>query len=148
MKTIATGSQFVIQYEGVIPKSGASVFDFASHRLCHRSIKKDKSDYIIHIDTKTILLAMPIGSERSIALNYMAKNIDKIEHFISSPESYDIVVASDYPQKEIKETQSILELVSAPHNISHKDVTRVFNTQYMLPIKKQFNVGEATWQEK
>lgn len=132
-----TGISQVVRYEGTIPQSGKSVVEFAGHKLCHRSIKKDKSDLLVHVDTGVIIRSYPMGSARSKVLNDLANNIDKLERFLDKPENYEVVTRSDLSKVEIKEPVSILELLSAPHSISYKDVIRV--------IKKTFNVGKSKW---
>ncbi len=66
------------QYNGVIPKSGKSVFPFGAEKFCHRSIKKDKSDYLIRIGDGAILRAYPIGTVREKVIEDLSQNIGKL----------------------------------------------------------------------
>lgn len=131
----------VVSYEGVIPQSGKSVIEFSGHKLCHRSIKKDKSDLLVHIDTCAILRSYPIGTDRSIVLDDIANNVSLLQNLIDEPESYSIVNRSDVLSEDIKEPESILKLVSLPHSISHLDI----DSKVMEKTKKSFNVGNAKW---
>ena len=131
-----TGKIPVRLYEKNIQKSGSSVFEFAGIKLVHRSIKADKSDFVVHSDTKAVIFAMPLGSERARALDYLANKIDLLRSFIDSPDGYEVISLSDLSSDIVKEPQCILELVSAPHNISLADIK---------PEKKSFNLKEAKW---
>jgi len=131
------GKQVVFLYDGVIPQSGKSVIEFGGYKLCHRSIKKDKSDILVHVDSKIVVRAYPIGADRSVVLDDLATNIVKLKDFIDNPESYEIQERSNLPMKELKPPVGVLNKVSAPHNISYKDVDK--------PKKKKFNVVKAEW---
>ena len=85
-------------YNGVIPKSGKAVFSFSGVKLVHRSIAKDKSDYIIHQETGAAILAMPIGSDRSRALDYLAKHIDRLLEFDTEHQSYELYKEEQIPR--------------------------------------------------
>ncbi len=135
------GIKQVALYEGTIPQSGKQIIEFAGHKLCHRSIKKDKSDLLVHVDTGIIIRSHPMGTERSIVLDDLANNIKKLEHFIDNPTKYNMVTRNNLSSGDIKEPTSVLELLSAPHNISYKDVVnRIINK-----IKKTFNVSKSVW---
>ena len=85
-------------YNGVIQKSGKAVFSFSGVKLVHRSIAKDKSDYIIHQETEAVILAMPIGSDRSRALDYLAKHIDRLLEFNTKHQSYELYKDEHLPR--------------------------------------------------
>ncbi len=85
-------------YNGVVPKSGKAVFSFSGVKLVHRSIAKDKSDYIIHQETEAVILAMPIGSDRSRALDYLAKHIDRLLEFNTKHQSYELYKEEHLPR--------------------------------------------------
>jgi len=135
------GKSQVVIYEGVIPQGGKSVIEFAGHKLVHRSIKKDKSDLLVHAGTGVIIRSYPIGSDRSIILDDMAENIYKLDHFLDNPTSYELVKRCDMSKIEIKKPPNALDLLPAPHNISYRDVAKIFVSK----IKRTFNVGKAVW---
>ena len=85
-------------YNGVVQKSGKAVFSFSGVKLVHRSIAKDKSDYIIHQETEAVILAMPIGSDRSRALDYLAKHIDRLLEFNTKHQSYELYKEEHLPR--------------------------------------------------
>ena len=136
--TKRTGKQQVVFYEGVIPKSGLSVFEFGGRKFCHRSIKKDKSDYLVDVESKVTLMAYPLGSDRSLVLNHLAENIHKLEHYLRHPESYEVVSRKDLFKEEVIVPLSVLETVPSPHNLSWKDVEP-------KAIKKKYNMMERKW---
>jgi len=86
------GKQTVYLYEGVIPSSGKQVFTFGEHKLVHRSIKADKSDLLVDIDTRAVIMAYPMKTERSVVLNDVANKIDMLNHFKEHPNSYELIV--------------------------------------------------------
>jgi len=139
---MTTGSQTVYRYQKNIPKSGKSVIDFAGHKLCHRSIKADKSDLLVHIESGIVLRSYPRDTDRSVVLNDMAKNIEKLDHFLDNADDYEIVDSKPELHKQFKEPESILDRVSSPHNISHKDVKAIPKKQ---SVKKSYNLKDATW---
>jgi len=85
-------------YSGVMPKSGKAVFSFSGVKLVHRSTAKDKSDYIIHQETGAVILAMPIGSDRSRALDCLAKHIDRLLEFNTKHQSYELYKEEHLPR--------------------------------------------------
>ncbi len=68
-------------YEGTLPKSGASCFTFAGIKLVHRSIGKDRSDYLIHADTGAVIMTPPRKTDRAKILDYLASRIDELREF-------------------------------------------------------------------
>ena len=95
--------QIVKVYEGTIPKNGASVFEFKGIKFTHRSLKKDKIDVVVHIDTGIIISTYPPKTDRNIILDDLAKNIDKIDNFINNPEGYQMVEIAKGTKKDVKE---------------------------------------------
>lgn len=128
----------VVKYNGHLAKSGKTVINFAGIELAHLSKKADKSDLLVHVNTGAILRSYPQDTNRSVILDDMASSIKLLDHFLDNPESYEVVTRCDMYTEPIKEPESILELVSAPHNISHLDVK-------VKQTKKSFNIGEAKW---
>jgi len=139
---MTTGSPVVYRYQKNIPKSGKSVIDFAGHKLCHRNIKADKSDLLVHVESGIVLRSYPRDTDRSVVLNDMAKNIEKLDHFLDNTESYEILDSKPELHKQFKEPESILAKVSAPHNLSHLDVKPIPKKQ---SVKKSYNLKDATW---
>jgi len=123
----------IYQYEGVIPRSGKSVIEFAGIKLCHRSIKKDKSDLLVHIDSKIIVRAYPIGSDRSLVLDDLAKNIDKLEYFISHRDEFIIESRPKITKSKDNVPEVKYECYKEP---SYSDKGRT---------KKSYNVGDIKW---
>ena len=136
--------QQVVFYEGVIPKSGKQVFEFGDRFFCHRSIKKDKSDYLVDVESKVILMAYPLGSDRSLVLNNLADNLHKLQHYLRHPESYEVVSRKDLFKEEVIVPLSVLELVPSPHNLSWKDVKPSVGESPIVEIKK-YNQKEFKW---
>ena len=85
-----SGKQIVFVYTGVIPKSGKAIIEFGGIKLCHRSIKADKSDLLVHVESKTIVRSYPMKTDRGIILDDIANNIDRLKHFIEAPEAYKV----------------------------------------------------------
>jgi len=121
-------------YEGALPKGGKQVIEFSGIKLCHRSIAKDKSDLLVHIDTRVVVRSYPRNTDRSIVLDDIAKNIDKLKDFTLAPQSYDMVQQGQLLPEVIKESVSILSKLESPHNISYEDINQV---------KKKYNLKEA-----
>ena len=101
-------------YEGTIPQGGKQVFTFGIHKLCHRSVAKDKSDYLVHIETKAVIMAYPLRTDRSIVLENIAKNIDTLNHFIEHAESYELVSPNEVIKKDVKEPESTYSAYKKP----------------------------------
>ena len=70
------GKPVVFLYNGVIPKSGKAIIEFGGIKLCHRSIKADKSDLLVHVESKIIIRSYLMKTDRSIILDDIANNID------------------------------------------------------------------------
>ena len=123
-------------YTGVVPKSGSQVIEFGGIKLVHRSVAKDKSDLLVHYDTRVVVRLYPKKTDRSIVLDDVAKNIDKLKRFILEPNRYDMVNQGDLSSEVIKEPESILNGLVAPHNISYLDIK---------PKKNKYIVKESKW---
>jgi len=139
------GKKIVFLYEGVLPKSGKQSVNFADHTLVHRSIKADKSDLLVHLETRIIVRAYPLDTDRSVILNDLADNFEKLEHFLANRELY-----------EVKERPKVLKIKKEDSerdydiNMTHySDGSEVkpskFKQEFMLPLKKSYDVGKATW---
>lgn len=144
----------VRRYDGVIPKSGKAVIDFAGHKLVHRSIKKDKSDLLVHVASGIVLRAYPIGTDRSIVLDDMAKNIDKLYDFVNNPDDYEIVgsdafdTSSKKKDKVEKEYDTYKEpSYSRQGKFAHlnQDTSCVTGSCSSSSLKKTFNLKDAKW---
>ena len=68
----------VRKYSGNIPKSGLSVFQFGTEKFCHRSLKKDKTDYLVRLSDGAILRCYQIGTDRMKVLEDLGDNISKL----------------------------------------------------------------------
>ncbi len=68
----------VRQYTGTVPASGKQVFVFGTEKFCHRSVAKDKSDYLVRVKDKAILRAYPIKTDRMVVIEDLAKNISQL----------------------------------------------------------------------
>lgn len=128
----------ITKYSGVIPKSGASVIEFAGIKLVHRSIKSDKSDYLVHQATGAIIRAYPMGTPRDKVLDDLANNLHTLKHFIDAPEGFDVELKPKTSVKEDKPKESVLDKLESPHNISWTDII-------VEKVKKVFNVKDLTW---
>ena len=137
MKTIRMNGRVKL-YQGVINKSGKSVFDFSGVRLVHRSVKADKSDYIVHQETGAVILAMPIGSERSRALDYLAKHINRLLEFDTEPQSYELYI----PDKVIKQTKQQLK---EAQNKQYEPLYKKPSYSDKGITKTKYIIKEITW---
>jgi len=136
------GKQIVYLYGKNIPKSGKSVFEFGGMKMCHRSIGADKSDLLVHIDSKIIVRSYPAKTERSVVLDDMAYNIKKIEHFLHHPESYDVQPKPDAVKIKKDDEDVVYDTHREPsysrsgnYNHLNKDVA----------VKKKYNQKEFRW---
>ncbi len=80
----------VYTYDKNLPKSGKSIIEFCAHKLCHRSLVSDKSDMLVHVDSRVVLRSYPTKTDRSIVLDDMANNIERLEQFLGNQELYNI----------------------------------------------------------
>jgi len=138
--------QIVYLYGGVLPKSGKQSVNFADHTLVHRSIKADKSDLLVHLESRIIVRAYPLGTDRSIILNDLADNFEILEHFLANPDEYEVQERPKVLKVLDKPKESVLDKLNAPFNLSYKDVDVVvpkFKQEFKLPIKKSFNMSDA-----
>lgn len=145
------GKPVVFLYNGVIPKSGKAIIEFGGIKLCHRSIRADKSDLLVHVDTKIIVRSYPIKTDRGIVLDDIANNIDKLKHFIEAPEAYLL-------EERVKLSKKEEDVSNTPSNADKKpSYSRAGNYAHLnddnpscvtgcgRKEKKRFNVGEAKW---
>ncbi len=133
-----TGSQTVYLYGKKVPKSGKSIIEFSGIKLCHRSIKADKSDVLVHVDSGIIARAYPIGTGRGVVIEDIANNLDKLKHFIFCPEEF---LIEDRPKilKVKKEDTERKYETSMTHYSNGEKVEPRKNK------KKKFNVMESVW---
>ena len=133
-------------YEGTIPSSGKSVIDFAGIKLCHRSVAKDKSDYLIHIETKAVIMAYPRKTDRSIVLENIAKNISTLNHFIDSLNSYELVSPDNFIENKVKTTkrERIFTTYKEP-SYSTSGKFAHLNKDYVETKKKRYIVKDNKW---
>ncbi|MDB4681377.1 hypothetical protein OAE88_00555 [bacterium] len=130
-------------YEGVINKSGKSVFSFSGVKLVHRSVKADKSDYIVHQETGAIMFAMPIGSERSRALDYLAKHIERLLAYNTEPTSYELYKQEQLPKMT---KQQRIEAERVPHKPISKTPSYSDRGCVAKPkTKRTFDMRYAKW---
>jgi len=133
--------QIVKVYEGTIPKNGASVFEFKGIKFTHRSLKKDKIDVVVHIDTGIIISTYPPKTDRNIILDDLAKNIDKIDNFINNPEGYQMVEIAKGTKKDVKEAP---EHVITMQTYSNGEKVKPRQACNVKPIRK-FDMRDAKW---
>ncbi len=81
----------VTKYTGTIPAGGKQVFKFGAYTLCHRSIKADKSDFLVNVDDGMIIRAYPIGTSRNIILEDIAENMDTLDRYFKHSSRYELV---------------------------------------------------------
>ncbi len=81
----------ITRYTGTIHKSGKQVFKFGAYILCHRSIKADKSDFLVNTDDGMIIRAYPIGTSRNIILEDIAENLDALDRYFKHSSRYVLV---------------------------------------------------------
>jgi len=139
-----SGKQVVYRYGKNVPASGKSVVDFAGHKLCHRSVGVDKSDLLVHIGSGIILRAYPKGTNRSVILDDMAENVEKLDHFLDNREQY---LIEDRP-KLLKEKDIVVEKtydVSMSKYSDGSPVESKFKQEYKLPLKKTYDVSASSW---
>lgn len=145
------GKPVVFLYNGVIPKSGKAIIEFGGIKLCHRSIKADKSDLLVHVESKIIVRSYPMKTDRSIILDDIANNIDKLKRFIEAPEAYKVEErvklsktkenAEYTPQKDFQGLSYSRSGIYAHLNGDNPSCV----TGCGKKEKKIFNVGEAKW---
>jgi len=143
-----TGKTVVYLYEGTLPKSGKQSVNFADHTLVHRSVAKDKSDLLVHLESRIIVRAYPMKTDRSIILNDLADNLETLEHFLANPDEYEVQERPKVLKVLVPPRENVLNKLNAPFNLSYKDVDVVepkFKQEYMLPLKKSYDVGESKW---
>jgi len=99
----------VSKYMGVIPMSGKQVFTFGGFKLCHRSIKKDKCDYLLDTQTGAILRAYPIGTARVVVIEDFASRIDTFKDFILHPSNYEVIEREPLVKKTINKASGVSE---------------------------------------
>lgn len=114
--------QKVRLYEGHLAKSGKSILEFGGHKLSHVSKVADKSDMLVHNESKVVLMSYPAKTDRAIVLDNLAENVHKLEHYLKHPESFEICSLEDLLRKPVKVATSVLELLPAPHNIGVDDL--------------------------
>ena len=110
MKMTKTGKQTLYLYEGVLPKSGKQQVKFADHTLVHRSIKADKSDLLVHLETRVIIRSYPLGTDRSIVLNDLAENFKRLEHFLHHRESYEVQTRPKPQKKKDNDADTVYDI--------------------------------------
>ena len=158
MKTKA-GKEIVYLYDGVIPKSGKALVEFAGHKLVHRSIGKDKSDLLVHMETRIIIRAYPKGTDRSVILNDLAENIERLDYFLDNREEFELqerpkllkikdddsdMVYTTFEEPSYSRSGSYAHLNK--DHVTDTDVGDIkFKQEFMLPLKKSYDVGASKW---
>lgn len=130
----------VVLYDGTIPKSGKQIIEFSGIKLCHRSIAKDKSDILVHVDSGIIVRAYPKKTDRSVILNDLANNIDKLNHFIEHPNSYKLI--ERIPNIKLNE----LDVPREPIEMTkYSDGSCVNASCSSKPKRKVYRVKDSSW---
>jgi len=141
----------VFEYDGNIPKSGKTAIEFGGIKLAHLSKGKDKCDLLVHIDTKIIVRAYPLKTDRGIILDDIANNIDKLKHFIEAPEAYNV-------EQRVKLQKQGEDVSSSNRNdFRTPSYSRSGNYAHLnednpscvsgcgKKVKKSYNLEEAKW---
>ena len=68
----------VRRYSGTVPASGKQVFKFGTENFCHRSVAKDKVDYLVRVADKAILRCYPTNTDRLVIIEDLASNIESL----------------------------------------------------------------------
>ncbi len=144
MKTKIGTKQIVYLYGGVLPKSGKQVTQFADHTLVHRSVKADKSDLLVHLESKIIVRSYPMGTDRSVILDDLADNFARLQHFIDNPSEYEVMERPKVSKVKVEDTETSYD-ITMTHYSDGSPVKPRFKQEYMLPLKKSYDVGEAKW---
>jgi len=137
------GKQIVYLYGKNIPKSGKTVFEFGGIKMCHRSIGADKSDLLIHVDSKIVVRSYPAKTDRSVVLDDMAYNVKKIEHFLHHPESYDVQPKPDAVKIKKDDEDVVYDMPREP-SYSRSGNYAHLNKDADEPIKK-YNMRNQKW---
>ena len=137
------GKQIVYLYGKNIPKSGKTVFEFGGIKMCHRSIGADKSDLLIHVDSKIVVRSYPAKTDRSVVLDDMAYNVKKIEHFLHHPESYDVQPKPDAVKIKKDDEDVVYDMPREP-SYSRSGNYAHLNKDADEPIKK-YNQKDFRW---
>jgi len=87
-------------FMGKIPKKSDTNFTFGGIALHHRGVKDET--LLVHVDSKAIFAAFPYGTKREVILEAIARNHDKMKHFIAHPESYELIQDWDLPSNKKK----------------------------------------------
>ena len=111
--------QKVRLYEGHLAKSGKSILEFGGHKLSHVSKVADKSDMLVHNESKVVLMSYPAKTDRAIVLDNLAENIHKLEHYLKHPESFEVVDIGILLGKQATEASSAIEIDSMPREPSY-----------------------------
>ncbi len=137
--------QIVYLYEGVIPKSGKSVIEFGGIKCCHRSIKKDKCDLLVHVDSGIIIRSFPISTQRSQILDDMANHVDKLKHFISHPEAYLIRERPTIQREQERHAEKSGGITMTHYSDGSEVKPSKWKQEFKLPLRKTINLKDATW---
>ena len=140
------GKQIVYLYDGVLPKSGKQVTQFADHTLIHRSIKGDKSDLLVHLDSRVIIRSYPLGTDRSVILNDLADNFKRLEHFLRNPESYEVKHRPKIDKKKADADEDVVYNIEREPSYSRSGNYAHLNKDYE-PTKelKKYNMKDIKW---
>ncbi len=123
----------VTRYTGTIPRSGKQVFKFGAYTLCHRSIKADKSDFLVNVDDGMIVRAYPIGTYRNIILEDIAENMDTLDRYFKHSSRY-LLVDFD-PKLAIKQKCSEESVILPIQMDAYSDGSCVVPRQTIKPKK-------------
>ena len=136
----------VYKYGGVLPKSGKQVTQFADHTLVHRSVKADKSDLLVHLETRIIVRAYPLGTDRSVILNDLADNFEKLEHFLANRELYEVQTRPKLLKVKDSDTERTYDMTREPSYSTVGSFAHLNkDSKFKLPIKKKYDLSENKW---
>ena len=134
----------VYKYGGTVPKSGKATFEFGGIKLCHRSLKKDKCDCLVHVETKALLKVFWLGTERSTILDFLADNLDTVENFIAHPELFEITDRPITPKKE-KIVPEVHYMPPKEPSYSRSGSFAHLNKDYVEKSRKKYDLKDAKW---
>ncbi len=116
-----------------MPKSGQTVFPFGAEKFSHRSIKKEKSDYLVRLSDGAILRAYPIGTLREKVIEDLAQNIDKL--------SLDYELVEDEPLVKVTKKSA------SEQSIGHVPISmkRYSNGESIVPSNQKVEVRKKSY---
>ena len=145
-----TGTKIVFLYGGHLAKSGKTVIEFAGHKLNHLDKVIDKSALLVHNETGIVVRAYARGTDRSVILDDLAENVEKLEHFLENPDEYEVQERPKAFKVKTEDEETTYDTYKEPSysrsgKFAHLNEDTQFKQEYMLPIKKSYDVGKAEW---